>query len=187
MAASTRPALTWLRWEMSRRVEMTLGLRLIILDRAAKCVALTLGGVALLVATRTGAIDTFAQHVQTELNLRPGSHLWLRLVNYLLQHFGTLSGGARTALAVAAILYGLLEGLEALGLVLRRRWAEYLVLLATCAFIPLEVDEVVRHPSALKVVAFVVNVVIVVYLVRRKRLFLDRPPSAAQPAVTEPA
>jgi uncharacterized membrane protein (DUF2068 family) len=171
----------WLRWEFSRRIELTLGLRLIVLDRAVKFVALIAGGVVLLVAAASGALAGFTQHVQTELNLKPGSHLWLRLVNYLLQHLGSLSGGARTALAVGAILYGLLEGVEGFGLILGRRWAEYLVLLATCAFIPLEVDEIVRHPTPLKGLAFVINVAIVVYLVRRKRLFLDRPPATATP------
>jgi uncharacterized membrane protein (DUF2068 family) len=169
----------WLRWELSRRIELTVGLRLIVLDRAVKFVALTAGAVALLVAVRTGALLEVSQRLQTELNLRPGRGLWLRLTSYTLRHFTSLSRREETALAVAAILYGVLEGVEGAGLLLRRRWAEYLVLLATAAFIPLEIDELVRRPTPWKGIAFAVNVVIVVYLVRRKRLFLDRPPASA--------
>lgn len=166
----------WLRWEFSRRIDMTLGVRLIILDRCVKCVVLLVGGIALIVATRSGALDQLALTVQRELNLSPGNHLWLRLVSWLLQRFGSLGRTGEYALGVAALLYGVLEGFEAAGLVLRRRWAEYLVLLATVAFIPLEVDELVRHPSVWKGLALLINVAIVAYLIYRKRLFLERPP-----------
>ncbi|MBV8300746.1 MAG: DUF2127 domain-containing protein [Candidatus Dormibacteraeota bacterium] len=169
---------SWTRWEASRRIEMTLGVRLIVLDRTVKFVVLVAGGIGLIVATRVGFIDQLATTVQQQLNLSPGNHLWLRLVSWLLQRFGSLGRSGEYALGIAAVLYGLLEGFEALGLVLRRRWAEYLVLLATVAFIPLEVDELIRHPSVWKGLALLVNVAIVVYLVRRKRLFLDRPPAA---------
>jgi uncharacterized membrane protein (DUF2068 family) len=166
------------RWEFSRRIELTLGVRLIILDRAVKAVALTLGGIVLLVTVRNGALEEFADRLQAELNVSPGSHLWLRLTNYAVSHFTALGVGTQVALAVAVFLYGLLEAFEGVGLLLHRRWAEYLVLLATCAFIPLEIDELILHPTPFKAIAFVINVVIAVYLVWRKRLFLDRPPAA---------
>ena len=173
----------WVHWEASRRIEMTLGVRLIILDRAVKFVVLVAGGIGLIVATRVGLIDQLATTVQQQLNLSPGNHLWLRLVNWLLDRFGSLGRRGEYALGFAAVLYGVLEGFEATGLVLRRRWAEYLVLLATVAFVPLEIDELIRHPSPWKGLALLVNLAIVVYLVRRKRLFLERPPAgSAAPA-----
>jgi len=177
-----RGIVAWARWELSRRITLTLGLRLIILDRAAKALVLTLGGVALLVAVRSGALEDWADRLQTELNVHAGSGVWLRLTGYTVGHFTTLGKGTQVAVAVAAFLYGLLEAVEAVALILRRRWAEYLVLFASCAFIPVEIEELLRHPGVLKGLAFLVNVVIVVYLVRRKRLFLDRPPATA-PAV----
>ena len=177
----------WMRWEFSREIELTAGLRLIILDRVVKMGVLFLGGVLLIIAVRTGAAKDIADDLQRELNLNPGSHLWLRLVNNIVQRFSALSRIAEYALAIAAILYGLLEAVEAFGLLRRKRWAEYLVLLATAAFIPLEVDELVRHVTPLKLITFAINVVIVVYLVWRKKLFLLRRPgvetSPAAPAV----
>lgn len=71
--------------------------------------------------------------------------------------------------AVAA--YAVLEGAEAAGLWLGRRWAEYLTVVATGAFLPYEIYELARSVTATKVVAFLINVAAVVYLVLAKRLF----------------
>jgi len=71
--------------------------------------------------------------------------------------------------AVAA--YALLEGTEAVGLWLGRRWAEYLTFLATVIFVPYEIYELTRSVSALKVLALVINLAIVAYLLIAKRLF----------------
>ncbi len=62
--------------------------------------------------------------------------------------------------------------LEAGGLVLRRRWAEYLVVIATGFGIPIEVREVLVHATGLRFGLLVINIAIVVYLVLRKRLFI---------------
>src|SRR6266702_7265788 len=54
--------------------------------------------------------------------------------------------------AIAA--YALLEGIEAIGLWLAKRLAEYLTFVATIAFIPYEVDELIKSITVLKVLAF---------------------------------
>lgn len=68
-----------------------------------------------------------------------------------------------------AIGYGALEGAEGYGLWRRRRWGEYLTVVATALLIIPEVWEIAKKPTLLKVAALVVNVAIVVYLVRRLR------------------
>jgi len=67
--------------------------------------------------------------------------------------------------------YAALEGTEAVGLWLGKRWAEYLTFLATVIFVPYEVYELTKSISALKIVTLVLNLVIVAYLVVAKRLF----------------
>jgi hypothetical protein len=52
------------------------------------------------------------------------------------------------------------------GLFLRKRWAEWLSVVATTRLIPLELYELVRKPSALKGAGLIVNILIVLYLVR---------------------
>lgn len=76
-------------------------------------------------------------------------------------------------LAVAALLYAALGRTEGLGLALRRRWADHLTVLATGVLIPLEVIDVFRKVTVLRVGALAVNVAIVVYLAHRKRLFVN--------------
>ncbi len=67
--------------------------------------------------------------------------------------------------------YAALEGTEAVGLWLGKRWAEYLTFLATVIFVPYEVYELTKSISALKIVALIINLAIVAYLVVAKRLF----------------
>ena len=50
-----------------------------------------------------------------------------------------------------------------------KRWAEYMTLISTGLFIPLEVYEIYRHFTWLKVAVTVVNVLIVWYLAVRLR------------------
>jgi uncharacterized membrane protein (DUF2068 family) len=65
-----------------------------------------------------------------------------------------------------------LELVEGVGLLYRKRWAEWLTVVATSLLIPVELYELVRHVSVLKAGGVAVNIVIVVYLYRvvsRKR------------------
>jgi uncharacterized membrane protein (DUF2068 family) len=69
----------------------------------------------------------------------------------------------------AALAYGLLEGVEAYGLWTRRRWGEWLTVLATSLlFIP-ETWELTKSASLLKLGALLANALIVAYLVWRLR------------------
>jgi len=77
-------------------------------------------------------------------------------------------------LAGAAIAaYGLLEGIEAIGLWFAKRWAEYLTFVATIVFVPYEIHELLppKTVTALKVLALVINLAIAAYLLYAKRLF----------------
>jgi uncharacterized membrane protein (DUF2068 family) len=72
---------------------------------------------------------------------------------------------------VAIAAYALLEGVEAVGLWLGRRWAEYLTFVATIVFVPYEIYELAKSVSALKLVALALNLAVAVYLLLAKRLF----------------
>jgi uncharacterized membrane protein (DUF2068 family) len=168
----------WWDWEMHRELEVTPFIRFITIERFVKGAVLVLGGIAILALSGTDSFHNVVLRAQEELNLNPGQHLWQRLYEQIVVRFGNASARTRDALGAGAIVYGLLEIVEGFGLLRRRRWAEYLVLVATSAFLPVEVDELLRHPTPVKGIAFVVNIAIVVYLVWRKRLFLERPSTA---------
>ena len=88
-----------------------------------------------------------------------------------LRHLLTLRPNSLKVVGVTAALYCVLEGVEAFGLWRERRWAEYLTAVATAGFLPLEILELAKRVTALKVGALLVNLAILVYLVWSKRLF----------------
>ena len=64
------------------------------------------------------------------------------------------------------------EGTEGVGLAMRRRWAEYLTVIATGLLIPYEAYEVIHKVTLFKIGALLLNVAVVGYLAYRKRLFV---------------
>ncbi len=72
-------------------------------------------------------------------------------------------------LSVGTFIYAGLFLIEGCGLLLRKHWAEYFTIFTTGLFIPLEVYELVRHFTAVKLVVTAINVLIVWYLVVRVR------------------
>ena len=74
-------------------------------------------------------------------------------------------------IGVGMIVYASVNAVEAWGLHRRRTWAEWLTVCLTVALIPLEVYELVVHPSLGKVLALIANIAIVLYLLRHKWLF----------------
>ncbi|MFF3582986.1 DUF2127 domain-containing protein [Streptomyces mirabilis] len=78
-----------------------------------------------------------------------------------------------TLALVAALLlaYALIELVEAGGLWYAKRWAEYLTVVATAAFLPLEIYELTEHVSYLKIATLVLNILAVLYIALTKRLF----------------
>jgi uncharacterized membrane protein (DUF2068 family) len=73
------------------------------------------------------------------------------------------------ALSVGTFFYAGLLGIEGIGLLLRKHWAEYFTIITTAALIPLEIYELARHVTVTKLVVTVVNILIVWYLVVRVR------------------
>ncbi len=170
-----RGIVRWWRWESSRELEVTPFIRFIIIERFVKGTALILVGLTLVILGDNDRFHTFCVNLQDQLNVGNGASLIKRAIEQLLVKFGTASGKEQAIIATGAMLYGLLEVVEGVALVRRRRWAEYLVLVATAAFLPLEIDELVRKATVFKGLALVVNVAIIAYLVWKKRLFLERP------------
>jgi uncharacterized membrane protein (DUF2068 family) len=72
-------------------------------------------------------------------------------------------------LSVGTFFYAGLFAIEGIGLLMRKRWAEYFTIITTSGLIPLEIYEMTRHFTATKVVVLVVNLLIVLYLVSRVR------------------
>lgn len=88
--------------------------------------------------------------IRTVLSARPATLAWI---------------------AAALFAYGLLLWAEAVGLWFLTRWGEYLTVVATSAFIPLEVYELTQRVTWVRIAALAVNLAAVAFLLYRKRLF----------------
>jgi uncharacterized membrane protein (DUF2068 family) len=72
-------------------------------------------------------------------------------------------------LSVGTFFYAGLFATEGVGLLLRKRWAEYFTIITTSGLIPLEIFELSRHFTVTRLVIGIINVLIVWYLVERVR------------------
>jgi uncharacterized membrane protein (DUF2068 family) len=90
------------------------------------------------------------------------------VIQQALERLWRLDVTAERRIAVFSLVYAAVFTVEGLGLVLERRWAEWLTVFVTGSFIPLEIYELGRRFGPGKLVALVVNVAIVLYLVRRR-------------------
>lgn len=71
--------------------------------------------------------------------------------------------------SAGAFAYAALFLVEGTGLLMRKRWAEWLTVVATASLIPFEVYEIVKKVSALRIATLIVNILVVAYLVWRIR------------------
>ncbi|GLP73106.1 hypothetical protein TUM20983_02160 [Mycobacterium antarcticum] len=74
-------------------------------------------------------------------------------------------------LALALVVYAVLELVEGIGLWLLTRWGEYFAVIATSIFLPLELYDLSRGITTTRVLTLAINVAAVIYLLFSKRLF----------------
>jgi uncharacterized membrane protein (DUF2068 family) len=92
----------------------------------------------------------------------PGQHTLHRTADKLW----SLDGPRAHRLSALALAYAAVFVVEGVGLVRKKHWAEWLTVAVTASFIPLEIYEIAAHFGPGKLVALVLNVLIVIYLVR---------------------
>jgi uncharacterized membrane protein (DUF2068 family) len=106
-------------------------------------------------------------------------------VRRLAEDISGLHAATLVLLAVGALVYAVVEGVEGLGLWRERRWAEYLTVVTTAAFLPLEIHELLARFTVIRTGAFILNLAILIYLALAKRLFGLRggTPALHQPSI----
>lgn len=160
-------------------------LRLIAIDRAFHFVVLgALGVLVLLFAADRATLRPTFYKVLADLQggvISGQSHGRHGLLHELDNLFTTSSTHLHE-LGAVLLVYAAVEGIEAVGLWYQRRWAEYLTFLVTASLLPFEIYEIANRTTPLKIVAFVINVAVVIYLLYAKRLFGIRGGAAADRA-----
>jgi uncharacterized membrane protein (DUF2068 family) len=136
---------------------------------------------ALLLAVAFGAhrllhadVEQIVTHWARAVRVDPDN----RFAHAVLSRVTGLSDRRLTEISVGTLMYGLLFSVEGAGLLLGRRWAEWVTVVSTAGFLPVEVYEVIRQVHIVRVLVLVLNLLIVIYLIRR----LVRPAPRATPA-----
>lgn len=124
---------------------------------ALLCILLGIGAIKLL---HKDLVDV-ATRIITALRLDPEG----RFVNLFLDKIALISPHQLKQISVGIFFYAGLHTLEGIGLVLRKKWAEYVTLILTASFLPWEFFELIRHFTPIKVVLTLINVVVVMFLV----------------------
>jgi uncharacterized membrane protein (DUF2068 family) len=127
---------------------------------------------ALLIVVGLGALkllhkdlSTTALHWAQVLHMDPEN----RYIHRILARVFRVTPKQLKELSVGTFIYAGLFLTEGLGLLLRKHWAEYFVIVTTSLLVPLEIYELVRHFTVVKLAVLVINVLIVWYLVVRVR------------------
>jgi uncharacterized membrane protein (DUF2068 family) len=139
-------------------------LRLIAAFKFFKC--------ALLIGLSVGAfkllhkdVGEVVEHWVNALRLDPGNHF----VDSALAQASRVSPKQIKELGLGGLLYAGLFFTEGTGLWLQKRWGEWLTVIITSTLIPVEIYEIYRHPTWVRVAALVINIAIVGYLIYRIR------------------
>jgi uncharacterized membrane protein (DUF2068 family) len=147
-------------------------LRLIAVERAIHVVVL--GGLAAAVFLFIGHRRTLRHDYVSIINGLFGSSGGPDARKGLLgdfRHLFIISPSHLYDIGFLLVAYATLEAVEMVGLWFAKRWAEYLTFVATTLFVPLEVYELLGSFGWLKLVTFIVNMAVVIYLLLGKRLF----------------
>jgi uncharacterized membrane protein (DUF2068 family) len=139
-------------------------LLLIALFKLFKGILLVVVGIGALKLLHRDVAETVSRWVNV-LRVDPDN----RFIHRLLSHLFAVSPKQLKEASVGTFIYAGLLLTEGTGLLLRKRWAEYFTIISTAGLIPLEVYEISRHVSAVKILVLLINVAIVVYLVARIR------------------
>jgi uncharacterized membrane protein (DUF2068 family) len=142
-------------------------------DRLIRLIAIfKLFKAALLIAFGVGAfklihkdLGDVLEHWIRAFKFDPGQHF----LDMALAKASHVSPEQIRKIGVGSFIYAALFLTEGTGLWLRKRWAEWLTVIITSSLVPVEIYEIYRHPSWVKVVVLALNVAIVAYLIYHMR------------------
>jgi len=92
-----------------------------------------------------------------------------RLVHTIIGQVAGIRPDQLKAIGAGTLFYGFLEALEGIGLLLKRRWAEFLTVFATVLLLPVEFYELAHKISAIRVAVLLANLAILAYLIFKLR------------------
>ena len=129
--------------------------------------AYKLFGALLFVSVGVGAmrllhkdIDDVVWRIVSDLKMNPES----RFVNFIFEKAELLNDPLLRRIGLAAFCYAALGVLEAVGLYLEKTWAEFLTLIVTASFLPVEIHELAHRLTWVRSGLLIANLMVLVYL-----------------------
>src|SRR6266567_7866055 len=135
------------------------GLKLIAVFKLIKGVLLLAAAIGLLKLLGTD-ISAQLEHWITVFRGDPGN----KYFHALLVKIANLDPRTLKAVSAGSFFYSALLLTEGIGLWFERRWAEYLTVIATSSFVPIELYELTRKVNDARLAILTINLAIVLYL-----------------------
>jgi uncharacterized membrane protein (DUF2068 family) len=144
---------------MSERAHHSRGLWVIAAFKLLKGLALLAVGIGAHTLMHKD-LDRVVDHWVDVFRVDPNNHY----IHGLLERFANLDAHKLQELSIGTFFYAALLLTEGTGLALGKRWEEYFTIIATSSFIPLELYEIFKHATWMKVLLLLINVAVVAYL-----------------------
>ena len=103
-----------------------------------------------------------------------------RFMDMLIEKVGGVSDTSLKHFSEFIFAYAAIYLVEGIGLLRRKRWAEWMTTVVTASFIPIELWHLWLHPSWGKLIVISLNVLILIYLIRVLRHGTHHLPSPEQ-------
>jgi uncharacterized membrane protein (DUF2068 family) len=137
---------------------------LISIEKTVKAVILIIVGFKLLTLVNQD-VHAWASDFVT----RHGIDIGNRFVHAALERLVGITSNQIVTFSVVAFVYSGVLLVEAIGLWLQKRWAEYLTAISTALLLPFEIYEIYERFTWVRIAILVINLFIVWYLVTRLR------------------
>jgi uncharacterized membrane protein (DUF2068 family) len=137
-------------------------LKLIAVFKLLKTIALIATGIAALKVVHAD-VGTVLETTVLKFGFDPGSNL----LNHAIQRACEIPQDKIWELGAISFVYAALFLTEGTGLWLGKRWAEWFTVIITGSLIPFEVYEAIHRPDFIRIVVFLINVAVVLYLILR--------------------
>jgi uncharacterized membrane protein (DUF2068 family) len=130
------------------------------LVKAVLLIALAIGAIRLIFGDAAENLERWIRRLNVDLK------------NPVLEAFPSkldaLNPRKLSLVSAGALVYSAMFFTEGIGLLMQKRWAEYLTVIITASFLPFEIYElVVKEFNAFKLVLLLANIAIVIYLIWR--------------------
>jgi uncharacterized membrane protein (DUF2068 family) len=128
------------------------------LAQAALFIAIGVGALKLVGKDLSDLLSQLADH----LRFNPES----KLVNFVLDRAAAVNDHMLRRIGAVVFIYAALDLAEGIGLYLEKVWGEYMTLIITGSFLPLEVYELFRRITWVRSGLFAINVMVLIYLLK---------------------